>query len=405
MAAPPGFQDALNRKYDIQQQEANSRSGLLDAQAAAIPLTTASENALRGAQTYETGQRGNTIQPLADASIRSSTAGLGETQARTGLINTQNAVDALGLMETPETVARFAHQNLVQGGYGSGVGPTLGYGGGAAAGSGSGGFGYSQGRSVTQMGTPGQGSISFASPGDDTQKRVQDAGLAFATGTSKVPGKAPAKGNTDTVPAMLTPGEAVLNVGAAEHMGRDNIHALNQVGLAKMGKAPGKGMAPAKGKKPGFADGTASVGSEDWKRSDRMQTPPSQPTGGNPSSFENAGNAWNNRADLIMKSPVHYSTPAELDANTGKPQRYAKGTSHVQPSAFYTKKGDAPLKPQTLAKGTHAVAPGKSAPTKAPPKGLAQALAAMASMGGGGAPQQAAPMPGGMPTTPGKGLM
>jgi hypothetical protein len=43
--------------------------------------------------------------------------------------------------------------------------------------------------------------------------------------------------NTDTVPAMLTPKEAVLNVNAAELAGRGNIKKLNAAGnkLAKRG--------------------------------------------------------------------------------------------------------------------------------------------------------------------------
>ena len=49
----------------------------------------------------------------------------------------------------------------------------------------------------------------------------------FAFGTPQVPGTAPQFGSTDTVPAMLTPGEAVLTPGAAQKMGRPKIAALN----------------------------------------------------------------------------------------------------------------------------------------------------------------------------------
>ena len=45
----------------------------------------------------------------------------------------------------------------------------------------------------------------------------------FQRGTAQVP-------NTDSVPAMLTPGEAVLNRYAAEMFGRGKIRALNQLG-------------------------------------------------------------------------------------------------------------------------------------------------------------------------------
>jgi hypothetical protein len=45
----------------------------------------------------------------------------------------------------------------------------------------------------------------------------------YAGGVSTVPGQ----GMEDTVPSMLTPGEAVLTPRAAQHVGRDKIAALN----------------------------------------------------------------------------------------------------------------------------------------------------------------------------------
>jgi hypothetical protein len=54
----------------------------------------------------------------------------------------------------------------------------------------------------------------------------------YSEGTAKVPGK----GNpgVDKVPAILAPGEAVLNQGAANHMGRGAIAALNALGAHAM---------------------------------------------------------------------------------------------------------------------------------------------------------------------------
>ena len=72
--------------------------------------------------------------------------------------------------------------------------------------------------------------------------------LAEARGTSMIPGQ----GTGDKVPAMLTPKEAVLNVGGAEILGRDNIDRLNKLGMMKMGMSPDKKSPPghhAKGDK------------------------------------------------------------------------------------------------------------------------------------------------------------
>ncbi len=46
----------------------------------------------------------------------------------------------------------------------------------------------------------------------------------------------------DSVPATLAPQEAVLNAGAAHHLGRGTISMLNALGAAKMAQA---GMPPA----------------------------------------------------------------------------------------------------------------------------------------------------------------
>lgn len=57
--------------------------------------------------------------------------------------------------------------------------------------------------------------------------------MGFAKGTARVPGKGSPK--KDTVPAMLAPGEAVLNQPAAEGLGRGLIALLNAAGQQKMG--------------------------------------------------------------------------------------------------------------------------------------------------------------------------
>ena len=65
-----------------------------------------------------------------------------------------------------------------------------------------------------------------------------------AGGRTRVPGQG--SGKVDTVPAMLAPGEAVLNKGAAEHVGRGKIAKLNKIGLKKMGVPAGT---PSKAKR------------------------------------------------------------------------------------------------------------------------------------------------------------
>jgi hypothetical protein len=71
-------------------------------------------------------------------------------------------------------------------------------------------------------------------------------------GTAKVPGKGPP--NVDSVPATLAPQEAVLNAGAAQHMGRGAIAMLNSLGAQKMAA---QGMPPATPPSPNGTMGPA----------------------------------------------------------------------------------------------------------------------------------------------------
>lgn len=76
---------------------------------------------------------------------------------------------------------------------------------------------------------------------------------------------------TDTVPAMLTPGEAVLNREAAELLGRGAIKKLNQVGM-KMRQVPG------------YADGVTTV-------------PVTQLAQANQQAIDNARTEWQKTID------------------------------------------------------------------------------------------------------------
>ena len=73
----------------------------------------------------------------------------------------------------------------------------------------------------------------------------------FARGSASVPGY----GSGDSVPAMLTPGEAVLTPRAAQHVGRGNIAALNAfMPPVGMGQATAAMRAGARGIKGALAN-------------------------------------------------------------------------------------------------------------------------------------------------------
>jgi hypothetical protein len=63
----------------------------------------------------------------------------------------------------------------------------------------------------------------------------------------------------DTVPAMLAEGEAVLNAGAAELMGRDQIRELNKRGLRVMGLPEDSQPEVKSDERPGYKYGLARV--------------------------------------------------------------------------------------------------------------------------------------------------
>lgn len=63
--------------------------------------------------------------------------------------------------------------------------------------------------------------------------RMYPGARRFARGTTRVPGQG--DGTVDTQPALLAPGESVLNRAAADTLGRGLIAALNSAGRQKMG--------------------------------------------------------------------------------------------------------------------------------------------------------------------------
>ena len=120
-------------------------------------------------------------------------------------------------------------------------------------------------------------------------------GLDFAEGTSHI--SAPGDGTVDTTKANLANGEAVLNKGAAEHLGQPAIRALNAIGAARMGMVPGAGArdpqveqanaAQTAGKPGHYAKGTSKAGPKGKgkaAKADAKDSKPDSKEGGKPAA-------------------------------------------------------------------------------------------------------------------------
>jgi hypothetical protein len=272
----------------------------------------------------------------------------------------------------------------------------------------------------------------------------------FAMGTSRidamngktsVPGKMPPEGqNTDVTPANLTPGEAVLNRGAAEHLGRDVIDVLNAIGNIKMQGDKGAVSTPGPvtkaptdsengvkgycmGGVPGYASGSSGVGTAGGGVGSGIDPiagqggtwgpPPSSPT---PNADIRNSVGLPGKPRVIRLAEGSSEVPAP-DAAVGM----ADGSSRVMEATHYDAQrnskagGDGKSKPteksgENYAKGTAKV-PSKGAKkpaagaSKITPEMLQQLMAL--SKGGGGMipPGQGAPMPMPMPqVAPGGGM-
>ena len=102
-------------------------------------------------------------------------------------------------------------------------------------------------------------------------RKAQESGAyqgsgAFATGTSRI--SAPGDGTVDTTKARLANGEAVLNRGAAEHLGQPAIQALNAVGMLRMGMVPGQATPAPQTSGPGYAKGVSKAGPKKAAKTD-----------------------------------------------------------------------------------------------------------------------------------------
>ena len=234
------FSDLINRKYQIEQQRASSEANLQSAQAAqarSVTATNPAEAAAREAQAYGTA---------------GAEHGLGGYYSALGGATTARVPSEIGLAgaQAGEAAARTS--------------------------------------SIPGLNLPnllGVGGIPSASGGPSSPLSINPEDHAMGTsrinamnGKTSVPGQMPPKGqNTDVTPANLTPGEAVLNRGAAEHLGRDVIDVLNAIGNIKMHGDQGatQGAGPATqaptdsengvkgycmGGVPGYASGSSGAG-------------------------------------------------------------------------------------------------------------------------------------------------
>ena len=230
------FADLINRKYQILGQTAQSESDLRAAQAGQI--------------------RGATALAPGEAAAREAQA-FGTAGAETGLGGYYSALGGATTARVPSEVGLAGAQS-------------------------------EQARAQAAESTARTSAIPGITDWLKGTSIDNNSGGNFAMGTDRVnamngktsvPGKMPPQGqNTDVTPANLTPGEAVLNRGAAEHLGRDVIDVLNAIGNIKMQGDKGAVSTPGPvtkaptdsengvkgycmGGVPGYAQGTGDIGS------------------------------------------------------------------------------------------------------------------------------------------------
>jgi hypothetical protein len=263
----------------------------------------------------------------------------------------------------------------------------------------------------------------------------------FSKGTDNVKGPAPKAGakTTDTTPAMLTPGEAVLNKAATEHLGRDTIDVLNAIGNIKLGQTdvaqqpagpPTHADIHGAGGIPGYAQGSSSTGQIDPIAG---QGGTWGPSGDTPAPSGNTG--LRSSLGLGVPRPAPAPKPIGYESGTSMVPGYSDGTSDVgdgsggnqnyhndtimkargqssSPSMGdqNVREGDTTSSPKTqtggatgYAKGTSKVpAKGGGKPAAKGGKGITpELIQAIMSLGKGGGglipPGQGAPMPMPMP--------
>lgn len=191
----PGMDGWLARKYNIQEESADANAALARAQAGATESRSPFENALLNAQANQTQQQASTLRPLANASIAATTAGIGETHARSGLYGAETASTYDGLAPIGTLGAQGLYRGMQNFSGGDG-GPNAGSSSPAAS--------SAPQRSITDP-TPtitagGVGSLERSSFGDgsDPTNPYSTRFRRYASGTARVP-----------IPAGPGPGQTI----------------------------------------------------------------------------------------------------------------------------------------------------------------------------------------------------
>lgn len=291
MAGLAGFQDALARKYDILQEQADTarntgaaQAGLLNKQSDFYGSEAAARNALAAGQAAQ-AQAGAELTGT-QSRLAPQTA-FSENQLRGAQGNELNANAALNRYSiTPNASLTQAIQPRL---FPSGA-PSF------------------DSTSPTGTGSP-VGSLFHGIGGGGNIADV--SGFGFSSGATKVPGQG--DGTVDKVPAMLAPGEAVLNRAAAEHLGRHTIEFLNQIGAAKMGLSP-HGMTGGTDTEDDRAKGNIGQSGPDIKQMDQ----PTEDSRGKSSAASAKGGNFTKKVDSSLEGEK-------------APPGYKKGTKEVSP--------------------------------------------------------------------------
>ena len=105
-----------------------------------------------------------------------------------------------------------------------------------------------------------QSQIASGTGGTDSVKRAREK-AASGTARTSLRTKFAKGGSVDNVPALLTPGEFVINKSAAQKIGYSNLHSMNKTGVARFATGGTVGrMRFANGGVPGSFSGDVSAG-------------------------------------------------------------------------------------------------------------------------------------------------